>query len=33
MTDYIDFAKSVLRIPQAHKMIARYIVLDEDAKD
>ncbi len=32
MTDYIDFAKSVLRIPQAHEMIARYTVLDEDAK-
>ena len=30
--DYIDFAKSVLRIPQAHEMIARYTVLDEDAK-
>ena len=28
----IDFAKSVLRIPQAHEMIARYTVLDEDAK-
>lgn len=32
VTDYIDFAKSVLRIPQAHEMIARYTVLDEDAK-
>ncbi len=30
--DYIDFAKSVLRIPQAHEMIARYTVLDKDAK-
>lgn len=30
--DYIDFAKSVLRIPEAHEMIARYTVLDEDAK-
>lgn len=30
--DYLDFAKSVLRIPQAHEMIARYTVLDEDAK-
>ena len=29
---YLDFAKSVLRIPQAHEMIARYTVLDEDAK-
>lgn len=32
VTDYIDFAKSVLRIPQAHEMIARYTVLDEDSK-
>lgn len=32
VTDYIDFAKSVLHIPQAHEMIARYTVLDEDAK-
>ncbi len=32
VSDYIEFAKSVLRIPQAHEMIARYTVLDEDAK-
>lgn len=32
VTDYIDFAKCVLRIPEAHEMIARYTVLDEDAK-
>lgn len=32
VTDYIDFAKSILRIPEAHEMIARYTVLDEDAK-
>lgn len=32
VTDYIDFAKRVLRIPQAHEMIARYTVLDEDSK-
>lgn len=30
--DYLEFAKSVLRIPEAHEMIARYTVLDEDAK-
>lgn len=30
--DYLDFAKSVLCIPEAHEMIARYTVLDEDAK-
>lgn len=29
---YLDFAKSVLRIPEAHEMISRYTVLDEDAK-
>ena len=29
---YLDFAKSVLRIPEAHEMIARYTVLDEDSK-
>lgn len=32
VSDYIDFAKSVLSIPQAHEMIARYTVLDKDAK-
>ena len=32
VADYLDFAKSVLRIPQAHEMIARYTVLDKEAK-
>lgn len=32
VSDYIEFAKGVLRIPEAHEMIARYTVLDEDAK-
>ena len=32
VTNYIDFAKCVLRIPEAHEMIARYTVLDEKAK-
>lgn len=32
VSDYIDFAKKVLRIPQAHEMIARYMVLDKEAK-
>lgn len=32
VSDYLDFAKSVLCIPEAHEMIARYTVLDEDAK-
>ena len=31
VADYIDFAKNVLRIPEALEMIARYTVLDEDA--
>lgn len=32
VSDYIDFVKKVLRIPQAHEMIARYTVLDKEAK-
>ncbi len=32
VTDYLDFAKSVLRIPQAHEMIAKYTVLNQEAK-
>ena len=32
VSDYLSFAKSVLCIPQAHEMIARYTVLDEDAR-
>ena len=32
ISDYLDFAKAVLRIPEAHEMIARYTVLDEDSK-
>lgn len=32
VSDYLEFAKSVLRIPAAHEMIARYTVLDEDVK-
>ena len=32
VSDYIDFAKHVLKIPEAHEMIARYTVLDEEAK-
>ncbi len=30
--DYIDFAKAVLKIPEAHEMITRYMVLDNDKK-
>lgn len=32
VSDYLEFAQNVLRIPEAHEMIARYTVLDEDAK-
>lgn len=32
VSDYIDFAKKVLSIPQAHEMMARYTVLDKEAK-
>lgn len=30
--DYIDFAREVLKIPQAHEMVTKYIVLDNDKK-
>ena len=30
--DYIDFAKAVLKIPEAHEMVAKYTVLDNDKK-
>jgi len=30
--DYLEFAKVVLKIPEAHEMVARYTVLDNDAK-
>ncbi len=30
--DYLDFANSVLRIPQAHEMVSKYIVLDNDKR-
>ena len=30
--DYLDFAEAVLRIPQAHEMIAKYMVLDNEKK-
>lgn len=32
VTDYLDFAKSVLRIPQAHEMVTKYTVLDNDKR-
>ncbi|MCI6858838.1 MAG: type I restriction endonuclease, partial [Eubacterium sp.] len=30
--DYIDFVNSVLRIPQAHEMVTKYTVLDNEKK-
>ena len=30
--DYIDFAKAVLKIPEAHEMVTRYMVLDNEKK-
>ncbi len=30
--DYMDFARSVLRIPEAHEMVSKYAVLDNDKK-
>lgn len=31
--DYIEFAESVLRIPEAHEMVTKYTVLDNDKKN
>lgn len=30
--DYIDFAEAVLKIPEAHEMVTKYTVLDNDKK-
>lgn len=30
--DYLEFAEDVLRIPEAHEMVSKYIVLDNDKK-
>ena len=32
VADYIEFADEVLRIPQAHEMVTKYTVLDNDKK-
>ena len=32
VTDYLDFAKAVLRIPEAHEMVTKYTVLDNDKR-
>ena len=30
--DFLDFARAVLKIPEAHEMVTKYIVLDNDKK-
>jgi type I restriction enzyme R subunit len=32
VTDYLNFASEVLKIPQAHQMVMKYVVLDQEAK-
>ena len=32
VVDYLAFAKEVLRIPEAHEMVAKYTVLDNESK-
>ena len=32
VSDYIEFAQQVLRIPEAHEMVSKYVVLDNDKK-
>lgn len=32
VTDHIEFARDVLSIPQAHKMVTQYTVIDDDSK-
>ena len=32
VTDYLDFAQAVLRIPEAHEMVTKYTVLDNDKR-
>lgn len=32
VSDYLDFTKNVLKIPQAHKMVTQYVVLDNEKK-
>lgn len=32
VTNYLDFARDVLRIPQAHEMVTKYTVLDDKSK-
>lgn len=32
VSDYLDFARNVLKIPHAHEMVTKYVVLDNDKK-
>ncbi len=32
VSNYLEFAKQVLKIPEAHEMVTRYTVLDKDSK-
>ncbi len=32
ITDYLKFALNVLKIPEAHQMVMKYVVLDQEAK-
>ena len=32
VTDYLKFAENVLKIPEAHQMVMKYAVLDQDAR-
>ena len=32
VTDYLKFAESVLKIPEAHQMVMKYVVLDQEAR-
>ena len=33
VTDYLEFAKAVLKIPNAHEMVTKYTVLDNDKRN
>lgn len=32
VSNYLDFAKQVLRVPEAHEMVTQYVVLDSESK-
>ena len=32
VTDYLKFAENVLKIPEAHQMVMKYAVLDQEAR-